>query len=197
MQDITKETKPKNAFLRDTEKLLDLASKILMPVLLLVLGTWFNYQMNSNQEQQRALEQKQADDQRKSALVESYIKHLTSTNPMERDLALHIMTLEPDQFDVQLVNIVSAYASVASPSERITALEALSHVTHSKNTDAAAAASKNITSVPQIPVTETDTKGMQPAMQQKIAAVNQVLQTASINKPEAVNKVLEGLHLMK
>ena len=36
-------------------------------------------------EQQRALEQKQADDQRKSALVESYIKHLTSTNPMERD----------------------------------------------------------------------------------------------------------------
>jgi hypothetical protein len=196
MQDITKETKAKSAFLRDTEKLLEVASKILMPVLLLVLGTWFNYQMNSNQEQQRALEQKQADDQRKSALVESYIKHLTSTNPMERDLALHIMSLEPDQFDVQLVNIVSAYASVASPSERITALEVLSHATHSKNATAAAAATKNITSVPQIPNEATDTKGMQPAMQQKIAAVNQALQTANI-KPEGVTKVLEGLHLVK
>jgi hypothetical protein len=128
-------TKPKNTFIRDTEKVLEVASKILMPVLLLVLGTWFNYQMNSNQEKQRALEQQQADKQRRSELVESYIKHLTSQNPMERQLALQIMSLESDRFDVQLVNLVSAYASVAPPAERLTALQALSHATHSNNAD--------------------------------------------------------------
>src|SRR5439155_26015620 len=133
----------------------------LMPVLLLVLGTWFNYATNSNQEKQRALEQKQADDQRKSELVESYIKHLTSPNATERDLALHIITLESDQFDVRLVNLVSAYAAVGSPSERITALEALSHASHSKDPAVSAAASKNIGTVPPVPTSEADTKLVQ------------------------------------
>src|SRR5947207_985569 len=107
--------KPMGLLKRDTEKALEVVSKVLMPVLLLVLGTWFNYASNSNQEKQRAQEQKQADEQRKSALVESYIKHLTSTSQEERNLALHIMTLESDQFDVSLVNLVSAYAAVGSP----------------------------------------------------------------------------------
>jgi hypothetical protein len=179
--------KQKSAFIRDTEKVLEVASKILMPVLLLVLGTWFNYQMNSNQEKQRALEQQQADKQRKSELVESYIKHLTSQNPMERQLALQIMSLESDRFDVQLVNVVSAYATVAPPSERLTALQALSHATHSSNADVKAAAKQNITNVPQIPVAQTDTKDFQ----QKAAAVNQTLQSAGV-KPENVTKVIDG-----
>jgi hypothetical protein len=179
--------KQKSAFIRDTEKVLEVASKILMPVLLLVLGTWFNYQMNSNQEKQRALEQQQADKQRRSELVESYIKHLTSQNPMERQLALQIMSLESDRFDVNLVNVVSAYASVAPPAERLTALQALSHATHSNNAEVKAAASQNITNVPQIPVAQTDTKDVQ----QKVAAVNQTLQSAGV-KPENVTKVIDG-----
>ena len=184
-------TKPKNTFIRDTEKVLEVASKILMPVLLLVLGTWFNYQMNSNQEKQRALEQQQADKQRRSELVESYIKHLTSQNPMERQLALQIMSLESDRFDVQLVNLVSAYASVAPPAERLTALQALSHATHSNNADVKAAASQNITNVPQIPVAQTDTKDVQ----QKAEVVNQALKTAQSAgvKPEEVSNALGKL----
>lgn len=185
-------TKPFSILIRDAEKFLELVSKILMPVLLLVLGTWFNYQMNSNQEKQRALEQKQSDDQRKSELVESYIKHLTSTNPMERDLALHIMSLESERFDVQLVNLVSAYASVAPPSERLTALEALSHASRSKDPAVSAAASKNISTVPSIPISDADTK----LVQQKAAIVNQALQSGGI-KPEAVGKALEQMHILK
>lgn len=181
--------KVKSAFIRDTEKVLEVTSKILMPVLLLVLGTWFNYQMNSNQEKQRVLEQQQADKQRKSELVESYIKHLASPNPMERQLALQIMSLESDRFDVQLVNIVSAYASVAPPAERLTALQALSHATHSSNADVKAAATQNITNVPQIPVAQTDSKDVQ----QKAAVINQTLQSAGV-KPEAISKAIDQLH---
>ncbi|MDP4199482.1 MAG: hypothetical protein Q8922_02910 [Bacteroidota bacterium] len=176
-------TKPKSLLLRDTEKVLEVISKILMPVLLLVLGTWFNYAMNSNQEKQRVQEQKQADEQRKSALVESYIKHLTSENPMERNLALRIITLESDQFDVRLVNLVSAYASVATPSDRITALEVLSHASRSNNPAVREAATKNISTVPTIPVSETDTKDVQ----QKAAIINQALGTAKLN-PNVVSK---------
>jgi hypothetical protein len=180
--------KQKSTFIRDTEKVLEVASKILMPVLLLVLGTWFNYQMNSNQEKQRALEQQQADKQRRSELVESYIKHLTSDNPMERQLALQIMSLESDRFDVQLVNVVSAYASVAPPAERLTALRALSHATHSSNSEVKAAASQNITNVPTIPVAQTDSKDVQ----EKAAAINQTLQFPGV-KPENVSNAINKL----
>jgi hypothetical protein len=50
-----------------------------------------------------------------------------------------------------------------------------------------AAASQNITNVPQIPVAQTDTKDVQ----QKVAAVNQTLQSAGV-KPENVTKVIDG-----
>ena len=192
MQDTPTDHKLSGILKRDTEKVLEVISKILMPVLLLVLGTWFNYATNSNQEKQRALEQKQADDQRKSELVESYIKHLTSPNATERDLALHIITLESDQFDVRLVNLVSAYAAVGSPSERITALEALSHASHSKDPAVSAAASKNIGTVPPVPTSEADTK----LVQQKAAIVNQAIQSANI-QPGMLSKAIDGLHLLK
>lgn len=184
-------TKP-GALKRDTEKILDVISKVLMPVLLLALGTWFNYASNSNQEKQRAQEQKIADEQSKSVLLESYIKHLTSSNPVERDLALHIITLDTQQFDVRLVNLVSAYAAVGTPSERITALEALSHASHSNNAAVRAAASRNITSVPVIPVTTTDPKDVQ----QKAAVINQAIQSAGL-KPSELSKALDQFHLFK
>lgn len=190
--------KPMGVLKRDTEKILEVVSKVLMPVLLLVLGTWFNFATSSNQEKQRAQEQKQSDDQRKSALVESYIKHLTSDNMMERDLALHIITLESDQFDVRLVNLVSAYASVGTPAERITALEALSHASHSKDTAVRAAASRNISTVPAIPVSEADPK----VVQQKAAIINQVLKSANVkpdvlNKANDLGKAIDQFHLFK
>ncbi len=185
-------TKPMGLLKRDTEKALEVISKVLMPVLLLVLGTWFNYATNSNQEKQRAQEQKQADDQRKSALVESYIKHLTSTSADERNLALHIITLESDQFDVSLVNLVTAYAAVGTPAERITALEALSHASHSKDPAVRAAASSNISSVPPVPVSNTDTK----LVQERAAIVNKALESANI-QPGGVDKALEQLHILK
>jgi hypothetical protein len=193
MQDANKDTTKFSGILkRDTEKVLEVISKILMPVLLLVLGTWFNYATNSNQEKQRAQEQKQADDQRKSELVESYIKHLTSPNATERDLALHIITLESDQFDVRLVNLVSAYAAVGTPSERITAMEALSHASHSKDPAVSAAASKNIGSVPPVPVSDADTK----LVQQKAALVNKAIQSANI-QPGVISNAIDQLHLLK
>ena len=51
--------KPMGVLKRDTEKILEVVSKVLMPVLLLVLGTWFNFATSSNQDKQRAQEQKQ------------------------------------------------------------------------------------------------------------------------------------------
>ncbi len=177
---------------RDTEKVLEVISKVLMPVLLLVLGTWFNWAQSSNQEKQRQLGQKQADQQRKSELIESYIKHLASTNAMERQLALHIMTLDSAQFDVQLVNLVTAYASVAPPEERITALEALNHASRSKDAAVSSAASKNISAVPAIPTSDADTK----TVQQKAAIVNQALQQANV-QPTQLGKALDQLHLFK
>jgi|GEM_PF-2895870 hypothetical protein len=184
-------SKPMGILKRDTEKVLEVVSKVLMPVLLLVLGTWFNYASNSNQEKQRAQEQKIADDQSKSVLVESYIKHLTSSNPEERDLALHIITLDSEQFDVRLVNLVSAYAAVGTPAERLTALQALSHASHSNDPSVRAAANRNISSVPTIPVTTNDTK----EVQQKAAVINQAIQSAGI-KPNGISKVIDGLHLL-
>lgn len=185
---------------KDTEKILDVASKIIMPVLLLVLGTWFNYMTNSNSEQQRALEEKQAAAQQKSQLIESYIKHLTSTNPDERKLALSIISLDSEHFDVSLVNLVSAYASVASsPSERVAALQALSHASHYNNdAKVQAAANRNIGEIPAIPVSQADA----PQVQQQATIVNQALQQAKVN-PNAANKVndlgkaLQDLHLLK
>jgi hypothetical protein len=189
MEDITNVA---GALKRDTQKILDVVSKVLMPVLLLVLGTWFNFATGSNQEKQRAQEQKLADDQSKSMLIESYIKHLTSVNPAERDLALHIITLEADRFDVSLVNLVTAYAAVGTPSERITALEALSHAAHSKDTAVRGAASRNIRTIPAIPVSETDTK----LVQQKAAIVNQALDAAHL-KPDVLNKFFDQLPRLK
>ena len=192
MADTPDTLKPKGLLQRDTEKVLEIVSKVLMPVLLLVMGTWFNYAMNSNQEKQRELETKQADQQRKSELVESYIKHLTSSSADERNLALHIVALESDQFDVSLVNLVSAYAQVGSPSERITALEALSHASHSKDTAVRAAASRNISSTPPVPATDADTK----LVQQKAALVNKAIEAAHI-QPSVLNTALDQLHLIK
>jgi hypothetical protein len=186
-------TKVERTLKLDAEKVLDVISKIIMPVLLLVLGTWFNYANSSNQDKQRAQDQKIAEEQAKSVLVESYIKHLTSSNPTERQLALQIMTLQSDQFDVSLVNLVSAYAAVAPPSERITALEALNHASqHSKDTAVRAAATRNITTLPQIPVTDADPV----VIQQKAAAINNAIDSFR-SKPNILNKALDQLHLFK
>jgi hypothetical protein len=179
-------TKP-GVLKRDTEKTLDVISKLLMPILLLVLGTWFNYVTNSNQEKQRQQEQRIADEQSKSMLLESYIKHLTSTNSEERELALHIISL-----DTQIVNLVSAVAAVGTPSERLMALETLSHASHSNNAAVQQAAKRSMTSVPPIPVTDADTKDVQ----QKAAVINQAIQSAGL-KPNVVSKAIDGLSLFK
>ncbi len=200
MEDLTKPMgveKPEGAFKvegalkRDTEKILDVISKLLMPILLLVLGTWFNYVTNSNQEKQRQQEQRIADEQSKSMLLESYIKHLTSTNPEERALALQIISLDTEQFNAQIVNLISAVAAVGTPSDRVAALEALSHASHSNNAVVRAAATRNIRSVPVIPVTATDSKDVQ----QKAAVINQVIQSAGL-KPNNLTKALDQLHLL-
>ncbi|MFI5202307.1 MAG: hypothetical protein ACHQNE_07960 [Candidatus Kapaibacterium sp.] len=183
-------TKP-GVLKRDTEKMLDVIAKLLMPILLLVLGTWFNYVTNSNQEKQRAQEQRIADEQSKSVLLESYIKHLTSSNPAERELALHILSLDTEQFNPQMVDLISAVAATGTPSERETALEALNHASHSNNPAVRQAASRNISSVPEIPVISTDPKDVQ----QKAAAINQVLGSAGV-KTNGLNKVLDGLHIL-
>ena len=195
MEDPTKPIgvkKPEGALKRDTEKILDVIAKLLMPILLLVLGTWFNYVTNSNQAKQRQQEQRIADEQSKSMLLEAYIKHLTSSNPEERALALHILSLDTEQFNVQMVDLISAYAAVGTPSERIMALEALSHASHSNNAAVQAAAKRNIGSVPMIPVSTTDTKDVQ----QKAAAINQALQSAGV-KSNGLSKVIDGLSLFK
>src|SRR5579872_1796528 len=183
-------TKP-GVLKRDTEKILDVIARLLMPILLLVLGTWFNYVTNNNQEKQRAQEQRIADEQSKSVLLESYIKHLTSSNSAERELALHILSLDTEQFNPQMVDLISAVAATGTPSERITALQALSHASHSNNAAVRDAASRNITTVPVIPVSTTDTKDVQ----QKAAAINQALQTAGV-KSSGLSKVIDGLHLL-
>lgn len=184
-----------NILKRDTEKVLEVISKILMPILLLVLGTWFNYSMSSSQEKQRQLEQQQAEEQQRSALVESYIKHLTSTNPVERDLALHIISLDSAEFDVRLVNLVSAYAAVGTPEERLTALQALSHASHFKDPAVQAAAKRNISTVPTMQVTQAD-----PVVdQQKAAIVNHVIQAANTANIQSgdISNALNKLHSLK
>ncbi len=180
---------------RDTAKVLDVISKVLMPILLLVLGTWLNYSMSSSQEKQRELEQQQTEAQRKSALVESYITHLSSTNPMERNLALHIISLDSAEFDVRLVNLVSAYAAVGTPEERLTALQALNHASHFKDPAVQAAARRNIGSVPTMPVSQAD-----PVVdQQRATIVNHVIQAASTADIQsgAISKALNQLHNLK
>lgn len=180
---------------RDTEKVLEVVSKVLMPILLLVLGTWFNYSMSSSQEKQRELEQQAAEAQQKSALVESYITHLTSSNPMERDLALHIISLDSAEFDVRLVNLVSAYAAVGTPEERLTALQALSHASHFKDPAVQEAAKRNISTVPTMQVSQAD-----PVVdQQKAAIVNHVIQAASTANIQSgdISNALNKIHSLK
>ncbi len=196
MAETSTEPKPPILLKRDTEKILDVVSKVLMPILLLVLGTWFNFITNSNQEKQRQFEERQAAEQQKSALIESYITHLTSTNQAERELALHIITLDTAEFDVPLVNLVTAYAAAApTPEERLAALGALNHASHSNNSAVRQAAKSDISSVPQIPVAPTDSKDIQA----KAAVVNQAIQAASANPSlnNSVNKVLDQLHFFK
>ncbi|HEX5316348.1 MAG TPA: hypothetical protein VFX22_06830, partial [Candidatus Kapabacteria bacterium] len=105
---------------------------------------------------------------------------------------LHIISLDTDQFDPQMVNLVSAVAAVGTPSERLTALETLSHASHSNNAAVQQAAKRNIASVPVIPVTDADTKDVQ----QKAAVINQAIQSAGL-KPNVVSKAIDGLSLFK
>ncbi len=155
-----------------TQAVIDTLSKLLIPIVLFGLGVWFNISTSKHQEKEQTQQrftdsarqfhiQSHDDKQRRTDRVEAYIKHLSSTNPRERELAIQVMaSLDTDVFDPMIIVLMAQYLIAREgPTDlrnKLTVI--LLRAAHSNDSSVRIAAMASIPNTPDIPIRANDSK---------------------------------------